>query len=117
VSAQDVKSSKALFIGARVFMQVTKKGNAFFIYVLPTSKVELLCHDIPSQYKEFKDMFERKTLTPYQSIVHMIALLILKRGHSLHLSQSTTYHKTNLQIFMNTSMKTLKRGSLDIPSL
>jgi hypothetical protein len=47
-SAQDVKSSKALFIGLNFLMQVAKKGNAFLMYVLPTSKAESLCHDIPS---------------------------------------------------------------------
>jgi hypothetical protein len=35
-SAQDVNNSKALFVGAKAFMHATKKGNAFFIYVLPT---------------------------------------------------------------------------------
>jgi hypothetical protein len=35
-----VKSSKALFVGARTFMQVAKEGDPFLIYALPTSKVE-----------------------------------------------------------------------------
>ncbi len=46
--AQNVKSSKALFVGARTFMQVAQKGNEFLIYALPISKAKLLCHDIPS---------------------------------------------------------------------
>ncbi len=37
-NTEDVKSSKALFVGTNAFMQATKKGNAFLIYVLPTSK-------------------------------------------------------------------------------
>lgn len=43
-------------------MQVIKKGDAFLIYALPTSNVESLCHKIPSQYKESKDVFEKKNV-------------------------------------------------------
>jgi hypothetical protein len=75
-SAQDVKILKALFIVARAFMQAAKKGDAFLIYALLASDVELPHHEIFSQYNEFKDVFERKTLTPYWSIVHLIAPLI-----------------------------------------
>jgi hypothetical protein len=35
-SAQDVNSSKALFVGVRAFMHVANKGNAFLIFALPT---------------------------------------------------------------------------------
>lgn len=75
-SAQDVKSLKALFVGARAFMQAAKKKDAFLIYVLPASDVELFHHEFFSQYKEFKVCLKRKTLTPYWNIVHMIAPLI-----------------------------------------
>jgi hypothetical protein len=61
-STQDVKSSKVLFVGTRAFVQVAKKGKTFLIYVLPTSDVEPPRHEIPSQYKEFKDMFEKKNV-------------------------------------------------------
>jgi hypothetical protein len=61
-SAQDVKSLKSLFIGTIVFMQVAKKRNAFLIYALPASNVELSHHEIFSQYKEFKDVFEKKSI-------------------------------------------------------
>jgi hypothetical protein len=40
-------------------MHATKKGNAFLIYLLSMLDVESPCHDIPSQYKEFKDMFDK----------------------------------------------------------
>ncbi len=43
-------------------MQVAKKGDAFLIYVLPASNVELPHHEIFFQYKEFKDMFEKKNI-------------------------------------------------------
>jgi hypothetical protein len=54
------KSCKSLFIGAKNFMHVAKKGDEFLIYVLPTSNVESPCHEIPSQYKGFKDVFLRR---------------------------------------------------------
>jgi hypothetical protein len=53
---------RALFIGAKTFMQATKKGDAFFIYVLLASNVELPHHEIFFQYKEFKDAFEKKNI-------------------------------------------------------
>jgi len=46
-----------------------------------------------------------RTLTPYQNIIQMIAPLTLKKEHNLHLGRSTTWHKTNLQLFVNTLMK------------
>jgi hypothetical protein len=33
---KDSNNQKVLFMEIKAFMQVTKKGNAFFIYVLPT---------------------------------------------------------------------------------
>jgi len=33
---------KVLFVGAKGFMQATKKGNAFFIYFLPSLDVEYI---------------------------------------------------------------------------
>jgi hypothetical protein len=41
-NAQDVKNSKALFVGTRSCMQTAKKGDAFLIYVPPTSDIKLL---------------------------------------------------------------------------
>jgi len=61
-NAQDVKNSKALFVGIRFFMQTTKKGNAFLIYVLPTLDIKYFHHETPSQYKEFKDVFGKKNI-------------------------------------------------------
>jgi hypothetical protein len=61
-NAQDVKSSDALFIRAKTFMQTTKKGDAFLIYVLTTLDAKSPCHEISSQYKEFKDVFEKKNV-------------------------------------------------------
>jgi hypothetical protein len=61
-NAQDVKNSKALFVRIRFFMQTTKKGNTFLIYVLPTLDIKSFHHETPSQYKEFKDVFGKKNI-------------------------------------------------------
>jgi hypothetical protein len=37
-----------LFVGAKTFMKATTKGDAFFIYVLPSPNVEPHPHEIPS---------------------------------------------------------------------
>ncbi len=58
-------------------MQVAKEGDPFLIYALPTSKVEQPRHETPSQYKEFKDMFEKKNTDtllkhcPYDFIIDL----------------------------------------------
>jgi hypothetical protein len=41
-------------------MKAATKGDSFFIYVLPSLHVEPHPHEIPSQYQEFKDVFEKK---------------------------------------------------------
>jgi hypothetical protein len=41
-------------------MKVATKGNAFLIYILLSPNVEPCPHEIPSQYQEFKDVFEKK---------------------------------------------------------
>jgi hypothetical protein len=51
---------KLLFLGAKAFMKVVKKGDAFLIYALPSPDVESCAHEIPFQYHEFKDAFEKK---------------------------------------------------------
>jgi hypothetical protein len=51
-----------LFVGAKAFMKATTRINAFLIYVLPSLDVEPHPHEIPSQYQEFKDVFEKKNV-------------------------------------------------------
>jgi hypothetical protein len=51
---------KPLFIGAKAFVKTTTRGYAFFIYALLSPYVEPCPHEIPSQYQEFKDVFEKK---------------------------------------------------------
>jgi hypothetical protein len=36
--------------------------DAFFIYALPTTYVNPQQHEIPSQYKGYKDVFEKKNV-------------------------------------------------------
>lgn len=76
----------------------------------------LIVKPLPS-IRNLRTCLKNRMLTPYRSILHMIAPLILKMEHNLHSDQSTTYHKTNLHLFTSTMMKTLRRGSFDIPSL
>jgi hypothetical protein len=49
-----------LFVGAKTFMKVATRRDAFLIYVLPSPNVEPCPHEIPSHYQEFKDVFEKR---------------------------------------------------------
>jgi hypothetical protein len=51
------------------------------------------------------------------NIDHTTAPLNLWKKHNLHSDPSIICYKTNLQRFMNTSMKTLRKDSFDIPNL
>jgi hypothetical protein len=37
---------KPLFVGARAFMQATKKGDAFFLYAIPAPDPKMQQHEI-----------------------------------------------------------------------
>jgi hypothetical protein len=56
-------------------MHVANKGNAFLIFALPTWDAKSFRHEFPSQYKEFKDVFEKKNVDnlpkhcPYDCII------------------------------------------------
>jgi hypothetical protein len=69
---------KLLFVGAKTFMKVATREDAFLIYVLPSPNVEPHPHEIPSQYQEFKDVFENKnanTLPKHRPYDHTIDLV------------------------------------------
>jgi hypothetical protein len=53
---------KPLFIGARAFIIVAKTGIPFVIYATPTSGETTTSTNIPVQYKEFQDVFEKKNV-------------------------------------------------------
>jgi hypothetical protein len=62
ISIKRSRCFKPLFIGAKTYMKTTKKRDAFSIYALPSLDSELRPHEIPSQYKEFKYVFEKKNV-------------------------------------------------------
>ncbi len=39
-----------------------KKGDAFFVYALPTTNAKPQKHEIPSQYKDYKNVFKKKNV-------------------------------------------------------
>jgi hypothetical protein len=53
---------KPLFVGGKTFMKAATRRDKFFIYVLPSPYVEPHPHEIPSQYQQFKDVFEKKNV-------------------------------------------------------
>jgi hypothetical protein len=59
-------------------MKVATKGDAFFIYDLPSPNDEPHPHEIPSQYQELKDVSEKKnagTLPKHRPYDYTIDLL------------------------------------------
>jgi hypothetical protein len=46
--ARKPRCPKLLFVGAKTFMKVATKGDAFLIYVLPSPNVEPHPYEIPS---------------------------------------------------------------------
>jgi hypothetical protein len=103
-----------LFVGAKAFMQIAKKGDAFLSMFFPHQMLNHFIMRFLISIRNSKMCLKRRMLTPYQNIVHMIAPLILKREHNLHSARSITYHRTNVKLFMNTSVKTLRKGSFNI---
>jgi hypothetical protein len=57
---QGSKHFELLFMGAKAFIQVAKKGNAFFVYAIPTFDLGMQQHEIPIQYQDYKYAFEKK---------------------------------------------------------
>ena len=58
-----VRASKIqipLIVGARAFMRAAKKGTTFAIYTIPTSEQIQASSQLPVQYKEYEDVFEKK---------------------------------------------------------
>jgi hypothetical protein len=60
VGNQGSKHFKPLFMGAKTFLQVTKKGDAFFVYAILAFDLGTQQHEIPIQYQDYKDVFEKK---------------------------------------------------------
>ncbi len=87
---------KPLFIGAKGFVQATKKGDAFFIYVLPSLDVEHVHMRFLPSTNNSRICLKKECRHFAQHINHMISPLILKKEHNFHLNPSSIYHKTNL---------------------
>ncbi len=61
-------------------------------------------------------MSKKKNVDTLHKHWHMTTPLILWKEHNIHLDPSIICHKLNLQHFMNTSMKTSRKGSFGNPS-
>ncbi len=90
-------------------MHVLNKGDGFLIYFFPH---QMLCHN--NMRSHFNTMItttclKRKMSTPCQIINHMITWLILKNVCNLNLNPFTICHKINLWLFINISIKNLKK--------
>ena len=55
------RTKKPLFLGARAFVRSSKQGTPFIIYATPTSGEKTSTTSIPEQYKEFEDVFQKKS--------------------------------------------------------
>ena len=54
------RTKNPLFLGARAFVRSSKEDTPFVIYITPTSGEKTSTTSIPEQYKEFKDVFQKK---------------------------------------------------------
>ena len=55
------RTKKPLFLGARAFVRLSKQGTPFIIYATPTSREKTSTTSILEQYKEFEDVFQKKS--------------------------------------------------------
>jgi hypothetical protein len=64
-------------VGARTFIQAAKKGNAFFVYAITILDLGMEQHEIPIQYQDYKNIFEKKNVNtflehrPYDYVIHL----------------------------------------------
>jgi hypothetical protein len=49
-------------MGTRAFMRAVKKGTMFDIYTMPTTEVVKGHEALPTRYKEYQDVFEKKNV-------------------------------------------------------
>jgi hypothetical protein len=87
-------SNKPLFIGAKTFMRAAKTGTLFAIYATPTSEETTTSINIPTQYKKFQDIFEKKNADilpkhrPYDCTIDLQDGTQLPLGPIYNLSQN-----------------------------
>jgi hypothetical protein len=68
-----------LVVGARAFMRAAKKGTMFTIYTTPTTESIKGPEALPTRYKEYQDVFERRMLICFFNNIRMIAQLIFRK--------------------------------------
>jgi uncharacterized membrane protein YvbJ len=95
-SAQKSKISKSLFMKAKAFMHVAKKGDAFFVYALPTINVKPQKHEVSSQYKDYKNVFKKKNVDILPKHQPYDCTIDFKKGVQPHLNPFTICNKMNL---------------------
>jgi hypothetical protein len=49
-------------VGARVFIRAAKKGTMFVINATPITKLIKALEALPTRYKEYQDVFEKKNV-------------------------------------------------------
>jgi hypothetical protein len=85
---------KPLFMGVRTFIQTTNEGDAFFVYAIPTLDPRMQQHEIPIQYKDYKDVFEKKNANtllehwPYDCVIDLEERVHPPFGPIYNLSQN-----------------------------
>jgi hypothetical protein len=100
-------------------VKVAKRRNAFFIYVFPSQDVESHSHEIPSQYQEFKDVFEKRNVNtlhkhrPYDCTIHLVEGTQLSFRPIYKLSQVVL---VILREYIDGGKKKLNKSSFDNPS-
>jgi hypothetical protein len=107
---------KPLFIGAKAFMKATIKEMHFLFMFFPHQMLNHVHMKFLPNTKNSKMCLKRGMWTFCPNINHMIAPLILWKKCNLHSDPSIICHKTNLECFTSTLMRTLKMGSFDIQS-
>ncbi len=91
---QGSKHFKPLFVGARTFIQTTKKGDAFFVYAIPSLDPRIQQHKMLIQYKDYKNVFEKKNANtlpkhwPYDYVIGLEERVHLPFGPIYNLSQN-----------------------------
>jgi hypothetical protein len=61
-TTKDIIISSLCSMGGRSFMQVTKKGDAFFVYAILAPNPKTQQHKILIQYQDYKYAFEKKNV-------------------------------------------------------
>jgi hypothetical protein len=78
-------------VEAQAFMQAAKKRMMFAIYAMSITESVKGLEALPTYYKEYQDVFERRMFICFLNTVCMIAQLISKKVLNRHLDQSIIF--------------------------